>query len=111
MSETTETGDIGQDHNIIQDQPNPGRHPETRAKITRKKRSWTWDYFEEVDIKEQASDKGESLKRCKLTDTKGNKCETLYINDGSTGNAINHLLNEHEISKEGKLDKVNIFHS
>jgi hypothetical protein len=37
MSETTETGDIGQDHNIIQDQPNPGRHPETRAKITRKK--------------------------------------------------------------------------
>ena len=109
MSETTETGDIGQDHNIIQDQPNPGRNLETRAKITQKKRSWTWDYFEEVDIKEQTSDKGEPLKRCKLTDTKGNKCETLYINDGLTGNAINHLLNEHEISKEGKLDKVNIF--
>ena len=109
MSETTKTGDIEQDHNIIQDQPNPGRNLETRAKITWKKRSWTWDYFEEVDIKEQTSDKGEPLKRCKLTDTKGNKCGTLYINDGSTGNAINHLLNEHEISKEGKLDKVNIF--
>ena len=109
MSETTKTGDIEQDHNIIQDQPNPGRNLETRAKITQKKRSWTWDYFEEVDIKEQTSDKGEPLKRCKLTDTKGNKCGTLYINDGSTGNAINHLLNEHEISKEGKLDKVNIF--
>ena len=52
MSETTETGDIGQDHNIIQDQPNPSRNLETRAKITQKKRSWTWDYFEEVDIKE-----------------------------------------------------------
>ncbi|CAB5372706.1 unnamed protein product [Rhizophagus irregularis] len=74
--------DIKQEHiidiiDIEQDQPSP-----------------------EVDIKEQASDKGEVLKRCKLTDAKGNKCRTLYINDGSTGNAINHLLNEHEILKE-----------
>ncbi|GBC33124.2 zinc finger BED domain-containing protein 4-like [Rhizophagus irregularis DAOM 181602=DAOM 197198] len=80
-------------------------HPKTKAKSSRKKRSWTWDYFEKVDIKEQASDKGEVLKRCKLTDAKGNKCGTLYINDGSTGNAINHLLNEHEILKEGKINK------
>ena len=58
-----------------------------------------------MDIKEQTSDKGEPLKRCKLTDTKGNKCGTLYINDSSTGNAIN----KYKISKEGKLDKVNIF--
>jgi len=36
MSETTKTGDIGQDHNIIQDQPNSGRNLETRAKITQK---------------------------------------------------------------------------
>ncbi|GET67422.1 zinc finger BED domain-containing protein 4-like [Rhizophagus irregularis DAOM 181602=DAOM 197198] len=74
--------DIKQEHiidiiDIEQDQPSP-----------------------EVDIKEQASDKGEVLKMCKLTDAKGNKCRTLYINDGSTGNAINHLLNEHEILKE-----------
>ncbi|PKC56505.1 hypothetical protein RhiirA1_473892 [Rhizophagus irregularis] len=79
--------DIKQEHiidiiDIEQDQPSP-----------------------EVDIKEQASDKGEVLKRCKLTDAKGNKCGTLYINDGSTGNAINHLLNEHEILKEGKINK------
>ena len=62
-----------------------------------------------MDIKKQTSDKGKLFKRCKFTNTKGNKCETLYINDGLTGNAINHLLNEHKISKEGKLDKVNIF--
>jgi len=37
MSETTKTGDIEQDHNIIQDQPNPDRNLKTRAKITRKK--------------------------------------------------------------------------
>ena len=107
MSEIIEIGDIGQDH-IEQDQPNPGRHP-TRAKIIWKKWSWTWDYFEEVDIKEQASDKGEPLKRCKLTDAKGNICGVVYINDGSTGNAINHLLHEHDISREGKIDKVVLF--
>ncbi len=104
MSEIIEIGDIGQDH-IEQDQPNPGGHPETKAKSSRKKRSWTWDYFEEVD----ASDKGEPLKRCKLTDAKGNICGVVYINDGSTGNAINHLLHEHDISREGKIDKVVLF--
>ena len=108
MSEITEIGDIGQDH-IEQDQPNPCGHPETKAKSSRKKRSWTWDYFEEVDINEKASDKGEPLKRCKLTDAKGNICGVVYINDGSTGNAINHLLHEHDISKEGKIDNVNVF--
>lgn len=107
--------DIKQEHiidiiDIEQDQPSPGGHLKTKAKSSRKKRSWTWDYFEEVDIKEQASDKGEVLKMCKLTDAKGNKCRTLYINDGSTGNAINHLLNEHEILKEGKINKVRLFH-
>ncbi|CAB5385961.1 unnamed protein product [Rhizophagus irregularis] len=84
-----------------QDQP---QNPETKAKNSRKKRSWTCDYFEEVDIKEQTGDKGEPLKRCRIIDANGNKCGTLYINDRSTGNAINHLLSEHEISKEGKRD-------
>ena len=82
-----------------------------KAKSSWKKRSWTWDYFEEVDINEKVNDKGEPLKRCKLTDAKGNICRVIYINDGSIGNAINHLLHEHDISKEGKIDKVNVFHS
>jgi hypothetical protein len=62
-----------------------------------------------VDIKEQTSDKGESLKRCKIIDANGNKCGTFYINDGSTGNAINRLLSDHEISKDGKTNNVGIF--
>ncbi|CAG8631756.1 4064_t:CDS:2 [Funneliformis caledonium] len=55
------------------------------------------------DVK-QTNDKGEPLKRCKVLDTQGNKCETLYVNDSSTGNAINHLLTDHEISKNGKIN-------
>ena len=52
--------------------------------------------------------KGESLKRYKILDANGNKCETFYINDSSTGNSIIHLLNDHEITKEGKLNKVDL---
>ena len=53
--------------------------------------------------------KGESLKRYKILDANGNKCETFYINDSSTGNTINHLLNDYEITNESKINKVNIF--
>jgi hypothetical protein len=84
----------------------PEREPPSK-KVCRKKRSWSWEYFEEVDIKERTGDKGEPLKRCKVLDANGNKCGTCYINDGSTGNAINHLLTDHEIVKEGKKN-VNI---
>jgi hypothetical protein len=83
--------------------------PARRLKNNRKKRSWTWHYFEEVDVEEQTNDKGEQLKRCKILDANGRKCGALYVNDGSTGNAINHLLSEHEIVKEGEMNKVCIF--
>ena len=33
----------------------------------------------------------------------------IYINDGSTGNAINHLLNDHEITNEGKINMVSYY--
>ncbi|RGB41297.1 hypothetical protein C1646_752215 [Rhizophagus diaphanus] len=59
-----------------------------------------------VDIEEQISDKKEPLKRCKVIDLNGNKCGTLYINDGSTGNAINHLLSNHEITKDGRINNI-----
>jgi len=80
-----------------------------KLKNNRKKRSWTWNYFEEVDVEEQTGDRGELLKRCKVLDVNGKKCGTLYINDGSTGNAINHLLTDHEIVKEGEINNVSIF--
>ena len=92
--------DIRQDHS----RPStPEKVPTKRLKNNRKKRSWTWNYFEEVDIKEQISDKRESLKRYKVLDANGKKCETLYINDSLTGNTINHLLTDHEMVKLIKL--------
>lgn len=93
--------------NIRQNSPlTSEEQPITKIKLNRKKRSWTWDYFEDV---EQTNDKGELLKRCKVLDIQGNKCGTLYVNDGSTGNAINHLLTDHELSKDGKTNNVCIF--
>jgi hypothetical protein len=80
-----------------------------KAKSSRKKRSWTWEYFEEVDVNERTGDNGEPLKRCKVIDNNGNKCGAIHVNDGSTGNAINHLLSEHEITREGKINNVSIF--
>lgn len=65
--------------------------------------------FEKVDIKEQTGYKGESLKRCKIINANSDKCRALYINNGSTGNTINHLLNKYKISREGKRDNVSIF--
>ena len=73
-----------------------------------KKRSWIWEYFEKIDTKKKTSEKGESLKRCKVLDANENKYKTYYINDGSTENAINHLSNDHEITNEGKKN-VSIF--
>ncbi|GET65086.1 hypothetical protein GLOIN_2v1693846 [Rhizophagus irregularis DAOM 181602=DAOM 197198] len=44
-------------------------------------------------------DKGESLKKCKFLNANEKICGILYINDGSTENAINYLLTDHKISK------------
>jgi hypothetical protein len=95
--------------NTRQDHSRPSSPEESsskRTKTSRKKRSWTWDYFEEVDVNEQTSDKGEPLKRCKVIDKDGNKCGAVHVNDGSTGNAIHHLLSEHEITKDGKVNNI-----
>ena len=48
------------------------------------------------------------LKRCKILDANGKKYEAIHVNDGSTGNTINHLLSEHDITKKGKTN-VSIF--
>jgi hypothetical protein len=98
--------DIRQDHSHPS---SPEEPPSKKAKNSRKKRSWTWEYFEEVNINEQINNKGEQLKRYKVLDAEGVKCEAAYANDGSTGNAINHLLSEHEITQEGKINNVSNF--
>jgi hypothetical protein len=99
--------------NISQDHSRPSSPEEQpsskRTKNSRKKRSWIWEYFEVVDINEQTNDKGEQLKRCKVLDSDDRKCGAVYINDDSTGNAINHLLSKHEITKEGKINNVSNF--
>ena len=97
--------DIRQDHSRPST-PDQDEVPTKKLKNNRKKRSWTWKYFEEVDTEEQTGDKGEPLKRCKILDANGKKCGALYINDGSTGNAINHLLTEHELTNDGEINKV-----
>jgi hypothetical protein len=98
---------------IMQDHSRPSSPEEVpqskKAKSSRKKSSWTWEYFEEVDNNEQTSDKGELLKRCKILDADGNKCGAVHVNDGSTGNAINHLLSEHDITKDDRMKNVGIF--
>src|SRR5438477_8895836 len=99
--------------NISQDHSRPSSPEEQpsskKAKNSRKKRSWIWEYFEVVDVNEQTNDKGEQLKRCKVLDSEGIKCGAVYANDGSTGNAINHLLSKHEMTKEGKINNVSNF--
>ncbi|CAI2198595.1 13088_t:CDS:2, partial [Funneliformis geosporum] len=38
-------------------------------------------------------------------DANGNKCRTYYVNDGSTENAINLLLNNYEITNDSKKNQ------
>ncbi|GBC46886.2 zinc finger BED domain-containing protein 4-like [Rhizophagus irregularis DAOM 181602=DAOM 197198] len=102
MSDIT---DIRQDHS----RPSSSEEvPQSKkVKSSRKKSSWTWEYFEEVDINKQTSDKGEPLKRCKILSADGKKCGAIHVNDGSTGNAINHLSSEHDITKDDKMKNKN----
>ena len=97
--------DIRQDHSRPS---SPEELPSKKAKNSQKKTSWIWGYFEEVDINEQTSDKRKLLKQCKVLDTEEKMCGAVHVNNSSTGNAINHLLSEHDITREGKRN-VSIF--
>jgi hypothetical protein len=67
------------------------------------KTSWIWSYWEE----KTQNFKGElrQVIVCKVVDTSDQiPCGKIYINSsGSTGNAINHLRNQHDITKDGKM--------
>ncbi|RIA84419.1 hypothetical protein C1645_832292 [Glomus cerebriforme] len=66
-----------------------------------------WKCFENVDTEEQIGNKEKPLKRCKILDSNRKKCKTFYINDSSIENSINHLLNDHKITKETQKYKEN----
>ncbi|CAB5112590.1 unnamed protein product [Rhizophagus irregularis] len=77
---------------------------ETDSK-TAKKTSWVWTYWDE----ETQEIKGVSRQViiCKVIDASNQTpCRKIYIkSSGSTGNAINHLRNKHDITKDGKNNK------
>ncbi|RGB22597.1 hypothetical protein C1646_775831 [Rhizophagus diaphanus] len=71
-----------------------------KAISNQKKRSWIWEYFEDIDIKEKISDKEESLKRCKVINNDEEKSiikseDILYIKlggDGHNRRKQNHII-------------------
>ena len=72
----------------------------------RNKTSWVWNYWDE-EIQEVNGVLRQVIV-CKVTDTSNStSCGKIYLkSSGSTGNAIIHLRNKHDITKEGKIDKV-----
>ena len=72
----------------------------------RPKTSWIWAYWDE----EMHEIKGNLCKVivCKVIDNAEQiPCGKTYVKStGSTGNAITHLRNQHDITKEGKINKV-----
>jgi len=86
------------------------RDPIEQTEPTNKKfkSSWIWNYWEE----KTQEFKGElrQVIVCKVVDTPEQiPCGKIYVKvNGSTGNAINHLRNLHDITKDGKInnDKV-----
>ena len=72
----------------------------------RNKTSWVWNYWDE-EIQE-VNGVSRQVIVCKVTDTSNpTPCGKIYLkSSGSTDNAITHLRNKHDITKEGKIDKV-----
>jgi hypothetical protein len=72
----------------------------------RNKTSWVWNYWDE-EIQE-VNGVSRQVIVCKVTDPSNpTPCRKIYLkSSGSTGNAITHLRNKHDITKEGKIDKV-----
>ena len=68
--------------------------------------SWVWNYWDK-EIQE-VNDVSHQVIVCKVTDTSDSTpCRKIYLkSSGSTGNAITHLRNKHDITKEEKIDKV-----
>ena len=70
------------------------------------KTSWIWTYWEEKT--QEYKGKVCQVIVCKVIDTSDETpCGKIYVkSSGSTGNAINHLRNKHDITKDGNIDKV-----
>lgn len=75
-----------------------------RRTLGRPKSSWVWEFFDLVDRD------GVKWAVCKL-DKPGEDtpCKKEYKTGGSTKNCIEHLLNKHGLSKDGKEIQVIIY--
>ncbi|PKB92863.1 hypothetical protein RhiirA5_443121, partial [Rhizophagus irregularis] len=81
---------------------------ESSVKLVNKKpkTSWVWAYWDE-EIREVKGVLRQVIV-CKVIDTANQiPCRKTYIkSSGSISNAINHLRNKHDITKNGKIVKV-----
>jgi hypothetical protein len=75
-----------------------------RRKSFKKAPSWIWEFFD-LEIRDNCK-----WAICKL-DKMGTDipCKKEYKTGGSTKNCIDHLLNKHNLSKDGQKKKVNLF--
>ena len=74
--------------------------------VKNNKTSWVWNYWDEET--QEINGVLRQVIVCKVINTSNQTpCRKTYIKSGgSTGNATNHLRNKHNITKDGKIDKV-----
>jgi len=70
------------------------------------KTSWIWTYWDEKT--QEFKGEHREVIVCKVIDNPNQvPCGKIYVkSSGSTGNAINHLRNQHDITKDGPINKV-----
>lgn len=70
------------------------------------KTSWIWTYWEEQT--QQFKGEQRQVIVCKVVNNSDQTpCGKIYVkSSGSTGNAITHLRNQHDITKDGNINKV-----
>ncbi|CAI2198625.1 7290_t:CDS:2, partial [Funneliformis geosporum] len=74
-------------------------------KNTHAKTSWIWNYWNE-EVHEIQGEQRQVIVCKVIDDIHQTPCGKIYIQSrGSTGNAITHLRNQHDINKNGKINK------
>ncbi|CAG8843277.1 9725_t:CDS:1, partial [Racocetra persica] len=76
------------------------------VKKKRAKSSWIWQYFKETTSRDENGVEVPIIVcQIKKNDGTNANCDTKYnYASQSTGNAITHLQNLHELCKTGKID-------
>lgn len=89
--------------------PNPESSNKRQKRLNkgekkRTKSSWIWQYFKETTSKDENGVEIPIIV-CQIKRKDGTSCDTKYnYTTQSTGNAIIHLRNLHEICKTGKIE-------